>query len=335
MPDLTLRPAFSVRGADLKELSMWQVVGGIASGLTLVAFIVAAITTVVQKRLKTRERQLLSAPAKDRAALIESLNDTFLVPSLPIDTATLTDVQRYNLLLEQIRGRSNRFYVTSIIVIVIALATASITVYAISKTSGSAAVPTVGEEKRTMVNEIERVYVFHGPFRIARSGDNVMFNLTEVIAEQQVKSSTITIEAVAFTGHVINESDEAFGYDQEILIFSEPSTVLSRVHDSTDYGNWQNLENSYSRARRMLQITSRTDSDRVIHSTSPIAWSVSVADGIPSSGELKFLKQKPLIVGDQGKMFVQVFLWTLWGGDHFVELSDIELKITMRLTSPT
>jgi len=59
---------------------------------------------------------MLAAAVADRPAVMQALSDTFLVPSLPVDPSSLTHDQAYALLLEQIRERSRRFYVTSLLV---------------------------------------------------------------------------------------------------------------------------------------------------------------------------------------------------------------------------
>jgi hypothetical protein len=112
---------------------MWDTVAKVGSGLTLVAFIVASAYGLLRRRLLSSERQLLGAPKQDRAALIQSLNDRFLVSSSELDPGSLPPEQRYNLLLEQIRDRAHRFYVSATAVAVVTLALAGVTGLAILK----------------------------------------------------------------------------------------------------------------------------------------------------------------------------------------------------------
>jgi hypothetical protein len=99
---------------------MWEAIGPITSGIGLVAFAMAAITTYLRSRLVSRERQLLATPERDRANVVQALNDAFLVPSLPLDPSRLTTDQQYSLLLEQVRHRAKRFYVLSAFAIALA-----------------------------------------------------------------------------------------------------------------------------------------------------------------------------------------------------------------------
>jgi hypothetical protein len=111
---------------------MWHAIGQVTSWLTLFAFLVAAIFEFLRFRLKSRERQLLSAPEAQREALVQALNDTFLVPSLPVDPKSLKPNQAYQLLLEQIHDRARRFYASSLLIAFLALVAAIVAVFALS-----------------------------------------------------------------------------------------------------------------------------------------------------------------------------------------------------------
>ena len=120
---------------------MWDVVSQVGSALTLVAFVVAAGVAIWRRYLLARERQLLTTPESERGVVAQALNDAFLVPSLPVDPNTLSPTQRYNLLLEQIRDRSRRFYAASIVIIVIAIIIGATTILANSRSTPSNAEP--------------------------------------------------------------------------------------------------------------------------------------------------------------------------------------------------
>jgi hypothetical protein len=113
--------------------SIWTAISQVGTGLTLVAFIIAATSAFLRERLRHRQRQLETAREEDRPALVQALNDTFLVPSLPIDPAKLTSRQSYNLLLQQIRDRSRRFLIAAVVVVIIALLIAAVTTLAIQR----------------------------------------------------------------------------------------------------------------------------------------------------------------------------------------------------------
>jgi hypothetical protein len=112
---------------------VWDVVSQVGSGLTLIAFLAAAGVTIWRRYLLARERQLLATPENERGAVVQALNNAFLVPSSSIDPGTLSQKQRYALLLEQIRDRSRRFYVAAIVIVVIALIVAAVTIFAMSR----------------------------------------------------------------------------------------------------------------------------------------------------------------------------------------------------------
>lgn len=100
---------------------MWEAVGNVTTGFALLAFVVAATTAMIARRLLSRERQLLATPEHDRANTIQAINDAFLVPSLPVDPRSLSADQQYSLLLEQIRHRARRFYFVSALAFAFAL----------------------------------------------------------------------------------------------------------------------------------------------------------------------------------------------------------------------
>jgi hypothetical protein len=112
---------------------MWETISQIGSGLTLIAFIVAAVVALMRQRLLHRERQLAAAPEGDRGTVIQALNDSFLVPSLPVDPSTLTAEQQYMLLLQQIRDRSRRYLIASVVVVTLGVLIAAVTAVAISR----------------------------------------------------------------------------------------------------------------------------------------------------------------------------------------------------------
>jgi len=202
---------------------------------------------------------------------------------------------------------------------------------------GSLSIPVVPPEKAATpakptirhADEIfERSYQFKGPFRISRTGDALSFNLTDAVRDARLANRKVHVDSVTFTGYVAGESSEPFGYDNEILIF--PETVATRPKiAATDYGQFLELEKGYSYSRRLLQLTVKTDANREVSSKDPITWTVDVSDGSATTGELKFIRDSTVDMGDEGA-FIQLFLWTLWGGEHFVEFSWVELRVKFR-----
>ena len=49
----------------------------------------------------------------------------------------------------------------------------------------------------------------------------------------------------------------------------------------------------------------------------------------PSVGELESVRDTPITVGGKA-LPVQLFLWTLLGGQHFIEFSEIDVKLKVR-----
>lgn len=127
---------------------MWEVVAAVGSGLTLVAFVVAAVTALLRRRLLTRERQLVATPEADRGQALQAVNDAFLIPALAIDPTHLTPDQRYTLLLEQVRDRARRFYVTAFVISLFGVATLIATLIAIAGSQNSPVDPRSATESQ-------------------------------------------------------------------------------------------------------------------------------------------------------------------------------------------
>jgi hypothetical protein len=114
----------------------WNTIAYVSSGITLVAFIVAAAAWVFRIKALRIERTIRLAPKSKRAALVEGALEFF-----NIDTRTLTREQKYDLALKQIHERAKRFRITAGVVVIVACLAAGISVFAIMR------VPTVGESK--------------------------------------------------------------------------------------------------------------------------------------------------------------------------------------------
>jgi len=111
---------------------MWQAIGQVTSVLTLAAFSIATLAAVARAYLKGKERQLLAAPEDQRPALIQALNDSFLIHATILDTGIFPPDHAFKLLIEQIRDRSRRYYAGALLVAFIALLAAATTAYAYS-----------------------------------------------------------------------------------------------------------------------------------------------------------------------------------------------------------
>jgi len=116
----------------------WDAIKYVGSGLTLAAFIVAAIAWVLKSRSEERAKLIDLAKEDERADLVRDALEFFRV-----DTAGLTQAQQYRLALEQIRQRAQRFKIIAMVVCVVALLGTVVAVYAITRPSNGG-----GDEKK-------------------------------------------------------------------------------------------------------------------------------------------------------------------------------------------
>lgn len=108
---------------------MWQAIQYVSSGLTLVAFVVAAIVGVLRSKIREKERLIKTASESDRAGLVKDALEFFSV-----DTSKLSREQQVVVAMAQIRARLLRFTMIIFAVIVLALIGACLAAYAMSKT---------------------------------------------------------------------------------------------------------------------------------------------------------------------------------------------------------
>src|ERR1022692_677762 len=79
----------------------WDAIKYVGLGLTLAAFVVAAIAWLLKSKSEEKERLIDLAKDEERAGLVRDALEFFSV-----DTAGLTKAQEYQLALEQIRARA-------------------------------------------------------------------------------------------------------------------------------------------------------------------------------------------------------------------------------------
>lgn len=109
---------------------MWEAISYVGTGLTLVAFLAAIVATVFKNRSLKQERLIKTVPENERAQLVRDALEFFHV-----DTAQLTKQQQYQVAIEQIKNRSNRHKVNSLLIMGITIVFALLSVFAIYKTS--------------------------------------------------------------------------------------------------------------------------------------------------------------------------------------------------------
>lgn len=114
-------------------LAMWESIQYVTTGLTLVAFGIAAAAWLYKSSFETKERLIQSASESQRADLVRQTLEFF-----DIKTDGLTKDQKFRLALEQIHARRERFRIAAIVICIIAVVLASISAFAIHKSGTSA-----------------------------------------------------------------------------------------------------------------------------------------------------------------------------------------------------
>src|SRR5262245_16055989 len=110
----------------------WDAIKYVGSGLTLAAFIVAAIAWILKSKSEERARLIDLAKEDERADLVRNALEFF-----DVDTSGLTKAQQYQLALEQIRGRAQRFKILALVICFVAVVGAILAVYALNRSSGA------------------------------------------------------------------------------------------------------------------------------------------------------------------------------------------------------
>lgn len=108
----------------------WEAIKYVSSGLTLVAFLVAAIVVVLKSKIRETERLIKTASEGDRAGLVKDALEFFSV-----DTSNLSKQRQFDVAMAQIQARQLRFTLIISAVIALALIGACLAAYAMSKTA--------------------------------------------------------------------------------------------------------------------------------------------------------------------------------------------------------
>ena len=105
---------------------MWQTVPLVSSGITLAAFVVAIAAWIFRQQAIRKERLILTAAEADRGKLVTEALEFF-----SINPANLPPDQQYKIAIEQIRARAHRFLITAVVVVITAILTTGVVVFAI------------------------------------------------------------------------------------------------------------------------------------------------------------------------------------------------------------
>src|SRR5215470_2242830 len=118
-------------------MDMWQALQYVGTGLSLVAFAVAALLLAYRARLTNRAEIIKSAPEKERLEAIATTAEFFRV-----DVSGLTRAQQQDIALTQIHARARRDLLLAAVSLAVAILLAAVAIVAIwaSKAAGPASV---------------------------------------------------------------------------------------------------------------------------------------------------------------------------------------------------
>jgi hypothetical protein len=105
---------------------MWDVVGKISTGFALLAFIAAVVAGLYRASIKGQIGTLKALPPADRVQVVTQTLNTF-----GIKAENLTREQSYNLALQELSIKDQRFKVLALVVVVLALIFAAIAAYTV------------------------------------------------------------------------------------------------------------------------------------------------------------------------------------------------------------
>ena len=111
---------------------MWTAISYVSSGVILVAFLAAVGAWLYRSKMVQLESLIGSAAEADRAQLVANALEVFHV-----DSSGLTKAQQYQLALEQIRARQERYRLIAVVIIIVSILAAAVAVFAIVNGSES------------------------------------------------------------------------------------------------------------------------------------------------------------------------------------------------------
>jgi hypothetical protein len=93
---------------------VWNAIGFVSSGITLVAFLAAVAASIYWRSSSRTENLIRTAQAKDRGALVKNALEFF-----DIDTSGLSQEQQFQIAVREINARSQRFLLTFILIVIV------------------------------------------------------------------------------------------------------------------------------------------------------------------------------------------------------------------------
>lgn len=124
------------------DSTLWESIKYVSSGISLIAFIVAAIAWTYRNKINEREQILRSLPEKDRGSALPEV-----LAWLKIDPKDLTKSQQYDLALTQIRERTKQYLISTIAIALVFVMGSVVTIYAISQPSSPPLLPNPPKNK--------------------------------------------------------------------------------------------------------------------------------------------------------------------------------------------
>src|ERR1700730_3249271 len=118
-------------------MDIWGALQYVGTGLSLVAFVVAAILFAYRARLRNRAEIIQSAPEKERLEAIAATAEFFRV-----DVSGLSRAQQQDIVLTQIHARARRDLLLAVVTLIVAVLLAVVASGAVgaSKPTGPATV---------------------------------------------------------------------------------------------------------------------------------------------------------------------------------------------------
>ncbi|UTV38083.1 hypothetical protein MYG64_07260 [Ensifer adhaerens] len=126
---------------------MWDAIAYVGGGLSLVAFIVAALQQAYSLKLRSTRKNLTTVPERDRVKAMEIAEQY-----VHIDPNVLSQAKRYEIIKEQIRLKEQRQWQVTIIALVVAILLAGVSFAAIFQSDQTPAVVKAGPTEFTVCN---------------------------------------------------------------------------------------------------------------------------------------------------------------------------------------
>jgi hypothetical protein len=127
-------------------MNIWGALQYVGTGLSLVAFVVAAILFAYRARLKNRAEIIKSAPEKERLEAITATAEFFRV-----DVSGLSRAQQQDIVLTQIHARARRDLLLAVVTLIVAVLLAIVATVAILAPNSPAKPPALPERIEAVI----------------------------------------------------------------------------------------------------------------------------------------------------------------------------------------